>query len=287
MTRVKPIGIVGAGVLAQTLGRALVVNGASIVALASRTPQHAAAAADFIGGGVRAVDLSSLSKLSTHIVIATADVAIRPVADALAATMTKGVALHTCGACGLGVFEPLESSGVACGVMHPLQTFPAPDPRQGSMDGIHYAVAGDSAAVAWAQELVALLDGHAMTIRTEGLPLYHAGAALASNGIVALLDGALALFAAAGVQEREALDALAPLCRRSIENAVTMGPEAALTGPIVRGDVGTVRSHMTALSDHRMPQLPLYREIARALIDIAKRRGVADSAVRRLSEAIE
>jgi predicted short-subunit dehydrogenase-like oxidoreductase (DUF2520 family) len=132
----EPIGIVGAGALARTLGRALVVNGAPVVALASRTARHAAAAAAFIGGGVRVVDYGSLSTLASHIVIATTDAAIRPVAEALAASMNQGVALHTCGGCGLTPLDPLKVKRVACGLIHPLQTFPASETHPQSLTGI-------------------------------------------------------------------------------------------------------------------------------------------------------
>lgn len=283
---VKPIGIVGAGALARTLGRALVVSGAPVVALASRTARHAETAAAFIGGGVRVVDYGSLPTQANHILIATSDVAIRPVAEALSVSLKRGVALHTCGGCGLTPLDPLKVNGVACGLIHPLQTFPAAGIHQQSLAGIWYALSGDREAIAWAQELVTLLAGRAMPIRPDALPLYHAGAALAGNGIAGLLDCAVAILAAAGVDRGVALDALAPLCRTSLENVLTFGPEAALTGPIARGDVSTVEAHVAALKYQQPALLPLYRTIAGALIEMARRRGVSETSLDQLSQVI-
>jgi len=281
------IGIVGAGAVAQTLGRALVVNGARIVALASRDARHATAAADFIGGEIRIVDVETLAALSSHIVIATADTAIQPVAESLAAAMTGGVVVHTCGGCGLTVLARLRDKGVACGVLHPLQTFPAPEPHPESLAGSYYAVGGDPDAVRWAQQFVTLIGGLSMTINADALSIYHAGAALASNGIAAILDGALAMFAAAGVDRREALAAIGPLCRRSLDNVLRVGPEAALTGPVARGDAITVQAHVAALKARGQEQLPLYREIARTLIAVARRRGASETSLRQISQALE
>jgi len=283
----QPIGIVGAGALARTLGRALVTNGAPVVALASRTAAHAEAAAAFIGGGVRVVDCGSLPACASRIVIATTDAAIRPVAETLAVSMNRGVALHTCGGCGLTPLDPLKVKGVACGLIHPLQTFQTSETDQPSLAGIWFALSGDHEAIGWAQELVTLLAGRAMAIQPEALSLYHAGAALASNGLAGLLDGALAILVAAGLDRRVALDALAPLCRGSLENVLTLGPDAALTGPVARGDVATVEAHVAALKDRLPSLLPLYRTIGRTLIELARRRGVPETSLEQLSQAIK
>jgi predicted short-subunit dehydrogenase-like oxidoreductase (DUF2520 family) len=281
------IGIVGAGAVAQTLGRALAAHGAKIVALASRDMTHAAAAAGFIGGQIRVVDTATLATVSSHIVIATADTAIRSVAESVASVMTRGVVVHTCGGCGLADLASLREKGIACGVWHPLQTFPAPEVRPESLAGNYYAVSGDPDAVQWAQQTTRLIAGQPITIDPETLSLYHAGAALASNGIVAIVDGALAMLVAAGVDRREALAAIAPLCRRSLDNVLAVEPEAALTGPVARGDARTVRNHLAALKDRGQLQLPLYREIARALIGIARRRGASETSLRQLLRALE
>ena len=110
-----------------------------------------------------------------------------------------------------------------------------------------------------------------MTIRPEVPPLSSCRRRPASNGIAALLDCAVAIFVVAGIDRRDALDALAPLCRGSPENVLTMGIRGGTTGPIARGDVATVEAHVAALQDRQSWLLPLYRTIARTLIEMARR----------------
>src|SRR5262245_39581991 len=122
--RPAPIGIVGAGAVAQALGRCLHGCGQPVFGVASRSREHAEAAARFIGAGVRAVDVSELPANVSRVLVAVRDEGIQPVAELLARSgMSGGIALHTCGAAGSDALKPLQNAGVACGVLHPLQTF--------------------------------------------------------------------------------------------------------------------------------------------------------------------
>jgi predicted short-subunit dehydrogenase-like oxidoreductase (DUF2520 family) len=105
---------------------------------------------------------------------------------------------------------------------------------------------------------------------------------MASNFIVGLLDAAAVLLRTAGLGEPEALRALAPLARASLDNTLALGPAEALTGPIQRGDIETVAAHWRALADTPEPVRELYRAGARALLSVALRRGLPASTARRL-----
>jgi predicted short-subunit dehydrogenase-like oxidoreductase (DUF2520 family) len=277
------LGLFGSGAVARVLGRALRERGVHVVALAARDSDRAARAAAFVGPGVAAVTTSALPGLVDAVVIAVSDEAITEVAAQLAAAgLHRGVALHTCGAAGIDALAPLSEAGVSCGVLHPLQTLPPGADSVTRLFGITFAVGGDAEAVRLAAELVARLDGRTLHVAPLGFAAYHAAAALAGNGIAALLDGAVTLMARAGVDAPHALDALGPLCRTSLENVLALGPVAALTGPVARGDARTIQTHAGALRDVPDDVARLYRATAARLVTMAGRRGLSEDAAARI-----
>jgi predicted short-subunit dehydrogenase-like oxidoreductase (DUF2520 family) len=284
--REAAIGIVGAGRVATTLGALLFERGAPVVAVSSRTAASAVNAARAIGSTVRAASLAELSARAGRVLIATSDDSISSVAEDLAASGFRGVALHTCGARGPEALQRLRELGVACGVLHPLQTF-APIGARTDLLGVAVVLVGDPAALQWGGEIVRAIEGRPLVLAPESLPLYHAGAVLAGNAIVAVVDAAVRVLAAAGITEREARSALGPLCRASLENTLRDGPVAALTGPVVRGDVQTVRLHLEALEGGPAHAIDLYRGIGRWLMAVARRRGTPEERLSALETALE
>lgn len=271
------MAIAGAGRMGQALARLLVERGESIAAIASRTPEHAAQAAVFIGGGAVPVSYREVPRFAAQVLIAVPDDAITPVAAALAtAGMRHGVALHTSGAYGADVLAELANAGVSCGALHPLQTVASPAAGVDVLPGVAFAIDGAPAAVTWAEHLVAVLGGLALRIPAAARPLYHAAAVMASNYPIALVAAAVMLMREAGVEEATALQALEGLTRASVENAFRLGPVEALTGPIARGDAQTVRGHLAALVVAPAAVENLYRTAGLVTLGIARRRGLTE-----------
>lgn len=282
-----PIAIVGAGVVAQALGRSLALRGQPIVALAGRNPSRAERAAKFIGPAVQAVDLTEIPKLATRLLIAVSDDALDAVARVLAdAGLKAGVALHTCGAKGPEALAPLRRAGVACGMIHPLQTVPNPVQGVERLRHITFGLAGDRAALDFAEEIVRLLESRPLHIAAERLSWYHAGAVLASNALVATIDAATVLMEQAGVEHVAALRAIDPLVRASVDNALSAGPRAALTGPVGRGDVETVAAHLRALTTAPPAVAALYRGTALHLVRLSRDRGLDERVAAKLEAMI-
>jgi predicted short-subunit dehydrogenase-like oxidoreductase (DUF2520 family) len=174
---------------------------------------------------------------------------------------------HTSGATGLDALGP--SSRVKAGAfsLHPLQTVPDAGSELG---GAPCAVAGSSpAALAFAGELATRLGMHPFEVPEERRAAYHAGAAIASNFLVALAESAAELLERSGVADAREL--LAPLVLRSASNWADRGGEA-LTGPIARGDEATVARHLEALKEVAPELLPLYESLARRTRELAARR---------------
>lgn len=268
----SPIGIAGAGRLAQALGKLLFTRGEPVAYVASRSIEHARVAAAFIGPGVKAVNYSELAPSAPRILIAVSDSALETVASGLDAR--SGIVLHTCGNAGPEALRALQARGVSCGAIHPLQTIADPETGALALDGVAFAISGDAPAVAWAEQIAHVANGRTLRIPADRRPLYHAAAVMASNYIIALLSAAQTLLVAADVDPDEALEALGPLARTSLDNALRQGPVAALTGPIERGDVATISSHLAAVADMRDPIPILYRAAGLETLELARKKGL-------------
>lgn len=156
--------------------------------------------------------------------------------------------LHLSGALSTDVLAPLHGAGYALGSMHPLMAVADPWLAGERLMGAAFAVSGEPAAVAAARRIVRALNGTPLVIVPTLRPLYHAAAVIASNYLVAITGLATRLLAEAGVDDDQALPALLPLLRGTLDNIEQLGVPASLTGPIARGDVDTLRLHLARLS---------------------------------------
>ncbi len=266
----KTIGIVGAGRVGQALGSLLGRN--HIVKISSRG--DAASAAAFIGNRAQAVSISELAASCKYVVVAVPDSAVSEASAELIGSRAQ-VVLHTCGSLGPAALAPLTTSGVSCATFHPLQTFASREQGVECLTGSTFGICGSGAAYDWAKELCTEFGGSPIAIPEEQLPLYHAAAVIAGNYTIGLVDVAVKLMERAGVEHDLALTAIAPLVRTSVENALVMGPEAGLTGPIERGDSPTIERHIEALRTGPAGSDAVYKAVGRQLVSIARRRGLS------------
>jgi predicted short-subunit dehydrogenase-like oxidoreductase (DUF2520 family) len=271
--------------VAQALGRLLYDSGQPVRYVASRDREHACAAARFIGPEVRAVEYAELAVGAPRLLIAVSDSALAPVAASLGAV--RGILLHTCGAQGADVLRSPQAPEVACGTLHPLQTIADGAAGSAALEGIAFAVSGDEAAVAWAEQIAAIAHGRVLRIPDQRRPLYHAAAVMAGNYQAALLAAAQTLLAAAEVEPAEALAALGPLARTSLENVLRAGPAAALTGPIQRGDLGTLAVHLEALRGVSPVVERLYRAAGLETLEVSRERGLSAERAAEIEQMLE
>jgi predicted short-subunit dehydrogenase-like oxidoreductase (DUF2520 family) len=155
--------------------------------------------------------------------------------------------LHTSGALSSDVLDPVRKCGAAAGSMHPLQTFSGVGVPP--LDGKVFAIEGDTAAVRMARQIARALGAVPVHIDGAKKPLYHAAGALAAGNVLALMEAATRLMTAAGMKRREAVRALLPLTRQVLENFERLGPRAAWTGPLSRGDYSVVAAHIGAMKE--------------------------------------
>lgn len=209
------------------------------------------------------------------VVLAVPDDAIADTASAL--DLPAGAwAAHLSGALGLSA---LDGAGGRRLAIHPLQTFPDVRLAIERLDGCSVAVgADDDEGLALGASLARDLGGRPFRLTDDLRPLYHAAAVLGSNDVVALSALAIDAMARAGVPDPGR--ALAVLQRATVENVETLGPAAALTGPVVRGDAATVEANLTALAAAFPGAVDAYVVLAGAALDLATGAGRLDPASR-------
>ncbi|KTE33492.1 MULTISPECIES: Rossmann-like and DUF2520 domain-containing protein [unclassified Sphingopyxis] len=276
--RYQRVGIAGSGRVARALALALAPRSAAPVLLWGRSLDRVHEAAATVGGAVadNGADLIASCDL---IVIAVADAALAEVATGLAEALAPGTEpfiCHVSGGSGAAILAPLHARGALTAAVHPAMTFTG-DPTQEveRMAGARFAItAPDSEALAEARTLVSLLGGIAVEIAEDRRALYHAALSHAANHLVTLISGAAHALRAAGADEPEAL--LAPLVRAALENSLEHGFDA-LSGPLLRGDADTIRTHLDAIARDCPDLLPDYRAMALATLDELARSGKAIS----------
>ena len=183
------------------------------------------------------------------------------VAEVASGLPRGSIVLHGSGSLDIDVLRPHRPAGS----LHLLQSFPGPEISTPPLEGVPAAVSGDPEAVEAATQ-IALSLGLAPVLVPGDRRLYHAAAVMAGNFATTLLgEGAKALIQA-GVEPEQACKMLAPLALASIEQAVKLGPAAALTGPFPRGDKQTISGHLDALRDTLPELVPLYQELGQYTI---------------------
>ena len=269
-------GIIGSGRLGTALALALDHKEYSIEYLVARRLQNARKAAALLDASTRALAAKHMRELSPVdlVLIATPDDQIAKVANELAglklAWPGKATVLHTSGALSSRVLAPLGERGWSIGSLHPLVS--VSDPRAASLRGGFWCVEGDRAAVRIAKTVVRDLEGKSFSIGSEYKPLYHAAAVMSSGNVVALFDVALEMLGQCGLRRKEAQRVLLPLLITAIGNLRDKDPANALTGPFSRGDVETVKRHLTVLKHNELKDaLELYRLLGQRSLKLSKR----------------
>ncbi len=210
------------------------------------------------------------------VLIAVADDAIAEVAAELAGRdgfTGSPFIFHLSGRCGAAVLEPLRAAGALTAAVHPVMTFTGEPAREVErMAGAPFGVTGSCPrATKQALDMVALLKGKGFAIAEEKRSLYHAALSHAANHLVTLLAGAAEALETAGVGDPHAV--LGPLVRAAVENSLTNGFDA-LSGPLLRGDRGTVEDHLDAFAAFCPDVLPDYRAMALATLREMERHGM-------------
>ena len=274
----KPrVAVIGAGRVGSALAVALAPKGYPVVGVASRTRASAARLASLVGAPLCASPAAAVKEADV-VFITTPDRAIARVAAEIArhnGFRAGQIVAHTSGALRAGILAPARETGAVVASMHPLQSFAGVDQAVRNLPGSYFFLEGDADAVRSLANIVHDLGGRYITLEPHNKALYHAAACIASNYLVSLLHMAVELLACCGVPRREAPSLLRPLIEGTLNNIQDVGLPAALTGPVARGDVATIREHLEALAALRAAPgiAEQYRSLGRYTVDLARAGG--------------
>jgi predicted short-subunit dehydrogenase-like oxidoreductase (DUF2520 family) len=285
MARAKTtLGFIGAGRVGTGLALSFARAGCRIVAVASRS----AASAKRLSGRLRTRPATpqEVADRADIVFLTVPDDAIEAVSSAI--RWRAGAAcVHTSGASELDVLAKAAADGAEIGGFHPLRMFGEPG-KSYELRGCAVAVAGRDALARKLERLARAIGARPLRIPEGGRALYHAAANFSGAFAIALVAETIALWGKLGITEKDALAALLPLLRGSVDNVEKLGTAGALGSVVARGDVGTIRRHLEVLARETPETLELYRLLSLRTVPIAVEKGtlkreVADEILKLLS----
>lgn len=261
------------------MGNALAVRlsnkGYPVIAAASRTKSSADRLAERVPGCQSYDSKQSVVDNSDLVFITTPDDAIAEVASELQWRIGQSVA-HCSGADSVASLEPAKKAGAQVGGFHPLQTFASIDHAIENLPGSTFALETEGDLLEIFKQMALALDGNWIKLGSEDKTLYHTAAVLACNYLVTLVKLSADLWETFDATSKEATQALMPLLKGTLNNIENVGLPNCLTGPVARGDLGTIKKHLVALEKSAPDVLSAYRELGRHTIPIALAKGKID-----------
>jgi predicted short-subunit dehydrogenase-like oxidoreductase (DUF2520 family) len=176
------------------------------------------------------------------------------------------------GASSLNLLEAAKAKGALTGSIHPLQTFSDPQNAIRVLPGTVYGITVDPALKVWAEQLIQNIGGHPFFIAEQHRPLYHAAACVVSNYFVSLMYMAEEMYGMLGLTAEQAREAFWPLLMGTLHNIENKGSVASLTGPIARGDAGTVAKHLQVIQTDMPNLLSVYQALGNITVEVALRK---------------
>ena len=270
------IGFIGAGTVGTALAVRLSEKGYPVVAVASRTRASAERLAGMLNNCQVYDSRQTVADMAELVFITTPDDAINPVTAQINWHRGQNV-VHCSGADSLDILEPATKAGALPGAFHPLQTFANIAYAIENIPGSTFALEAEEPLLSNLKEMALALAGRWIELKPGDKVLYHTAAVFACNYVITLAKLATDLWKTFGISTTEATQALLPLLRGTINNLNNIGLPQCLTGPVARGDVGTIKKHLAALKATAPALLPSYRELGLQTIPIALAKGRIDA----------
>jgi predicted short-subunit dehydrogenase-like oxidoreductase (DUF2520 family) len=266
------IGFIGAGTTGTALAVRLSQKECPVVAVSSRTLSSAQKLAGLVPDCEVYNTAQELADVAELVFITTPDDVIARVCSEVRWRGGQSV-VHCSGAHSVDILEAAKKLGAAVGSFHPLQTFADVNQAIENLPGSTFALEAEEPLLSTLKELTSLLNGSWVELKPGDKVLYHAAAVFACNYLVTLVKLALDLWRDFGVSSKEATRALLPLLGGTINNISNIGLPNCLTGPVARGDLGTIERHLSALEAKSPSLLITYKELGLQTIPIALAKG--------------
>jgi predicted short-subunit dehydrogenase-like oxidoreductase (DUF2520 family) len=262
------VGIIGPGRAGTALARALARAGHTVVAAAAVSEQSKRRVRENFPRA-RLTDPAGVLGDADLVLLTVPDDALPGLVEGLAATGAPyegRLVAHASGAHGIRVLSPATRAGALPLALHPVMTFTGREDDVDKIKGVSFGVTAPDQIRPAAEALVIEMGGEPVFIAEENRALYHAALAFAANHLVTLVSQAASLLSDAGADNPNGM--LGPLLGAALDNALRFG-DVGLTGPVARGDDGTVAAHIAAIGEHDPAALPAYRALARLTADRA------------------
>jgi predicted short-subunit dehydrogenase-like oxidoreductase (DUF2520 family) len=277
------LGIIGAGRVGAGLALSFSACGYAVVAVASRSIASAKKLARRVPGA-RATSLQEAADRADLVFLTVPDDAIEPVASGIRWRAEVGC-VHCSGAADLDLLRKAAAEGARVGGFHPLRMFGEPG-KSFDMRGCTIAIAGAAGLARELERLARAVGARPLRLPEGGRALYHVGANFSGAFIVGLIAETVALWKKIGISEGDAMRALLPLLRGSVDNVERLGAAGALGSVVARGDVGTIRRHLEALAETAPESLDLYRLLSLRTVPLALAKGTLKPETAREIEAL-
>lgn len=269
------LSILGCGHLGQTLAHLWVKAGlVELGQVLNTSLASSQAAVSFIGAGEAIGCLAEMQAADIYL-LACPDKVLETCCNDLAQAKvirTGAIVFHCSGAIASSVLRPLQEQGASIASVHPIKSFAQPQQAVLSFQPTYCGVEGDAAALDVLEVLFERIGGISFKIEAQQKTIYHAASVVACNYLVALQSISLRAFAQAGVEQALALKILQPIVHDTVANIFKLGPVAALTGPIARGDAEVVAKQFTALQAALPFEAEIYRLLGLEALNLAQQK---------------
>lgn len=271
------IGIIGAGKVGCSMGKYMKEHGLPVAGYFSRSVRSSEEAGTFTGTKMFK-DLKSIVAACDILCISTPDDVIGRVWSEIrelsqefpeACTLKNKVLCHFSGSLSSVVFSEISSTGASGCSVHPMSAFSDKFTSYQQLNQVVFTMEGQAEALRVMGELLTVLGNQVLQIRPENKVLYHCSASLVSNFMIGLYQMGLDILGQCGINEEDARGLFGPLVENNVKDMIERGTAAALTGPIERGDAGTVKKHLEALCEE---DGELYRRLGRKVLKVAERK---------------
>lgn len=275
---INTFAIIGTGMVGTAIGFLLKKAGCKITAISDKSPAALKRAQSYIGGksfrnpqeAIHRADCILITTPDDKITSACREIALFP-------SIKNKLVFHMSGAGDLDLLESAKKAGAAVASIHPLQSFSSIDQAIKIIPGSYFAITADRNTQTLAKNIVRDLGGIPFLISSNQKPLYHAAACIASNYLVSLMNTVESIYQSIGLNEKDARNAYLPLVYGSLKNIEKSDSVSSLTGPIARGDSGTIKKHVLAINKN-LPQFSsLYSSLGLIAVKIAQKKGTLNT----------
>lgn len=265
------VGFIGAGTVGTALSLRLSGMGYRVVAVSSRNQTSAKKLAQTIND-CQAVNNQAVANAAELVFVTTPDDAIAPVVSEIQWHPGQSV-VHCSGADSIDILTPAKKAGAQVGAFHPLQTFASVKQAIANIPGSTFAIEAEEPLLSTLKEMATALDGRWIELKASDKVIYHVAAVIACNYLVTLVKLATDLWQTFNIPTHQAIKTLMPLLQGTLSNINKVGIPQCLTGPVARGDTGTIKKHIRALEKVAPAILATYRELGLQTIPVALAKG--------------